>query len=30
MKHYVMTRASYGPEWSLSANRARLCAWQLS
>lgn len=24
MKHFVMTRASYGPEWSLGANRARL------
>jgi hypothetical protein len=24
MKHYVMTRASYGPEWTDAANRARL------
>jgi hypothetical protein len=24
MKHYVMTRSSYGPEWSLEANRRRL------
>ncbi len=24
MKHYVLTRSSYGPEWSLDANRRRL------
>lgn len=24
MRHFVMTRSSYGPEWSLAANRARL------